>query len=106
MRNMLDMLSKSGFTQESFIKMLGGETAVNNMMHKTMESAISKILDDLYAEYPTADRNALFIKDPRRSEKEKALETLVSKSLPRILEKMKEGDISYLYEKLQEKKEN
>ena len=46
--------------------------------------------------------DAAFINDPRRSDKEKAIINILSQSMPVILSKMSERDVSDLYSSLKQ----
>ena len=80
----------------------------NNLTSGVVNEIAKKIIGTMYKELDADDatKKILFIKDPRRSEKVTALQTLIEKSIGNVLSKMKEDDVTMLYNVLQTQKEN
>lgn len=75
---------------------------------KLRQEALNKTMDYtiqiLFNECPEESKTELFYNDPRRSDKEKSVFTLVSKALPQVLRKLNENDLNLIFEKIQSKK--
>lgn len=80
----------------------------NDFSKNIIGEVSKKLIYTMYKEVNADDatKKILFIKDPRHSEKVEALNTLVVKSIPNVLNKMNEGDITMLYNTLQKCKED
>lgn len=80
----------------------------NNLTSNLINELSKKIICTMYQETDADDetKKILFVKDARPSEKIKALNTLVVKSIGNVLNKMKENDINMLYNTLQNCKED
>ena len=80
----------------------------SNLTGNLINEVSKKIICTLYQEANADDdtKKILFVKDARPSEKVKALNTLVVKSIGNVLNKMKEADVTMLYNTLQSCKEN
>lgn len=80
----------------------------SNLTGNLINEVSKKVICTMYKEVNADDttKKILFIKDPRHSEKVEALNTLVVKSIPNVLNKMNEQDITMLYNTLQKCKED
>lgn len=105
-KDFLSMMKNGKINSDEIMEMFGGKDAVNKMRVQALNGVIDKTIDVLYEEYPKDAKATLFVKDPRRSEKEQAIVALVTKSVPIILTKMNEADVSLIYDKIQSKKES
>lgn len=87
------------------LKALGlGNMSMEKIEAQVFDRMIDKLLSILYAEYPETAKHELFYNDPRRSEKEKSVTTLVCKSLPVFVNKLNNNDLDILFEKIQKHK--
>ena len=79
----------------------------NDFSKNIIGEVSKKLICTMYKEANADDatKKILFIKDPRHSEKVEALNTLVVKSIPNVLNKMNEQDITMLYNTLQTMKD-
>lgn len=90
---------------EDIMKILGlNNISMDKVKAEIVNMMFSKLIADLYAEYPTEDRKELFYEDPRRSEKEKSITALFSKGLPSYLKKLNNNDLDVLFDKIQKHK--
>lgn len=105
-KDFLSMMKNGKINSNEIIEMLGGKDSVSKMKMQALNGIIDKTVDVLYSEYPKDAKATLFIKDPRRSEKEQSIVSLITKSVPLILSKMNEADVSLIYDKIQSKKES
>ena len=80
----------------------------NNLTSNIVNEISKKVIGTMYQEIDadSETKKELFVKDARPSEKIKALNTLVVKSIGNVLNKMKENDINMLYNTLQNFKED
>jgi hypothetical protein len=80
----------------------------DNFTSNIMNEVASKIIGTLYKEVDADEdmKKILFVKDPRQSEKIKALQTLVQEGIAKVLPKMKQDDVTMLYNVLQKCKED
>ena len=81
-----------------------GNMSMEKIEAQVFDKVLDKILSVLYAEYPENARQELFYADPRRSEKEKSITTLVTKALPSFLGKLNSADLDVIFEKIQKHK--
>ena len=90
------------------MSMLMNGNVPNDLSKNIMGEVSKKIICTMYKEIDADSdtKKVLFIKDPRHSEKVEALNTLVVKSIGKVLNKMNEGDVTMLYNTLQTCKED
>lgn len=87
---------------DQILQMLGmNKGNLNLMKQNVIHSAVYNGVQLLYKEFPKEDKNLLFIKDPRRSDKEKAIVTLITKALPAFVSKLNETDVSMVFDSIQ-----
>jgi hypothetical protein len=90
-----------------FSMMMNGKMP-ENFTSNIMNEVAQKITGTLYKEINADEtmKKTLFIKDPRNSEKIKALQILVQEGITKVLPKMKQEDVDMLYNVLQKCKED
>ena len=90
------------------MSMLMNGNVPNNFTKDIIGEVSKKLICTMYKEINADDatKKILFIKDPRHSEKVEALNTLIVKSIPNVLNKLNEQDITMLYNTLQKCKED
>lgn len=109
MTNIPEMMSALGskMRTETFLKSIGlGDFNPDAIRDKAMTKAVEYTVDVLYKEFPKENKMQIFFADPRRSDKEKSIATLISKALPKVLGKMNENDLNMIFYAIQDKKEN
>lgn len=91
------------FNPMQLMSMIMNGNLPNDFSKNIIGEVSKKLIQTMYKELNADDatKKTLFIKDPRHSEKVEALNTLVTKSIPNVLNKMNESDITMLYNTLQ-----
>jgi hypothetical protein len=91
------------FNPMQLMSMLMNGNVPNNFTKDIIGEVSKKLIQTMYKELDADDatKKILFIKDPRHSEKVEALTTLATKSIPNVLNKMNESDVTMLYNILQ-----
>ena len=95
------------FNPMQLMSMIMNGNLPNDFSKNIIGEVSKKLIQTMYKELNADDatKKILFIKDPRHSEKVEALNTLVTKSIPNVLNKMNESDITMLYNTLQTMKD-
>lgn len=109
MTNIPEIMSNlsSKMRSQAFLKSIGlGDFNPDAIKEKAMTKAVEYTVDVLYKELPKQNKAQIFFDDPRRSDKQKSISTLVSKALPKVLNKMNENDLNLIFYAIQDKKEN
>lgn len=104
-KDILNAIANGKMDSNELSKMFGGADFMNKLKAQALNGVIDRTVDVLYDEYPKDAKATLFMKDPRRSEKEQAIVSLITKSVPVILSKMNESDVSLIYDKIQKKED-
>lgn len=71
-----------------------------------VDMLLTGLINTMYNSIPEKDREQLFIEDPRRSEKQKAVAYLIEKSASTFVQSLSESDLNLIFDKIQTKKDN
>jgi hypothetical protein len=94
------MAGNGAINPNQILKSLMGTTKGN-----PIDIIITSIVDMMYKNVPEKERESLFINDPRKSDKQKVVTTLIEKAAPAFVQNLSENDLSMLFDRIQAKKE-
>lgn len=77
---------------------------INQFGAQFIETASENIINKLYDFYPSDKIDDLFVENPERKDKEKALTELFVTSMPRFFKELKSEDIDKLYHSIEKRK--
>lgn len=78
---------------------------INQFGAQLIDTASENIINKLYDFYPSDKLDDLFIENPERKDKEKALVDLFTASMPRFFKELKTEDIDKLYHFIENRKQ-
>lgn len=78
---------------------------LGNSKENPVDVILTSMVDTMFNNLSDTEKKELFIEDPRKSEKQKAVSTLIEKSASSFVQGLPEKDLNLLFDMIQAKKD-
>lgn len=103
--NTLNKIISGNLNASDLLTLINGRNSAFNIKNQITNMIFDNAVQILISECPSNISTQAFVEDPRRSDKEKALATILNQAIPSILSKMSEPDVSFIYTKFKNRNE-